>query len=190
MSQPNTACVVPHLLRIILFVFIKLFPSLHLSHPPRRGKPAAVRLCSFSLAAACRSIADKGYSLIFVIILFFCFYLERWYNVVSSSKRGNNSVQLSLEFGFNGNFTTLFFNFTCFLNLEIWFNVVSFSFFLFFFLFFWINLVNIYRWLPLTRLNNGQSFTSYDYRVVPIILFLGVANLGTLYDLFLSNISS
>ena len=35
---------------------------------------------------------------------------------------------------------------------------------------FWIN---IYRWLPLGRLNKGQSFTNYDYRVVSIILFWG-----------------
>ena len=90
MTQPSTAlgttaCVAPRLLRIILFAFIKLFPSLQLSHHPRRGKPARQTLCSFSLATACRSITDKGYSLIFVIIFIFCFYLKSWYSVVSSS---------------------------------------------------------------------------------------------------------
>ena len=49
MSQPSIAlvtavCVAPDLLRVILFAFMKLFPSLKLSQPPRLGKLAAVRL--------------------------------------------------------------------------------------------------------------------------------------------------
>ena len=58
MSQPSTvlataACLAVHLLRIILFAFIKLFPSLELSHPPRREGPAAVRLSVVFLWLVC-----------------------------------------------------------------------------------------------------------------------------------------
>ena len=40
------------------------------STPAAREASSRQILCSFPLVAACRSIADKGYSLIFVIIIF------------------------------------------------------------------------------------------------------------------------
>ena len=63
------------------------------------GKPAAVGPPNLSPAAACRGAADRGCSL-FIIIVFILwfFYLESWYNVVSSPRWGNTRVfyQLSI----------------------------------------------------------------------------------------------
>ena len=93
-----------------------------------------------------------------------------------------------MEFGFSGNFTTLFLILFVFLieNLVIWFNVVSFFLFLlclvlfcfvgFFFFFF--------------RGAGGRGGCPGAPRLLPLarLFFGGVANLGALCSLFLSNI--
>ena len=73
MQQPSTAqvtaaCVAPHLLRIILFTFIKSFPSLQLSHPARRRKPVAVRLSVVFLGRCVQEHRRQG------LFFNFCYY--------------------------------------------------------------------------------------------------------------------